>query len=71
MCQRINCRICGRPSFRGCGRHVESVLGDVPRAARCRCRAEAAKAPACDVAGCGVLDWMAGLFKPDNGRKDR
>jgi hypothetical protein len=35
MCQRITCRECGKPSFAGCGRHVESVLGDVPRAKRC------------------------------------
>ncbi len=38
MCQRITCRTCGKPSFAGCGRHVEAVLGDVPRAARCVCR---------------------------------
>ena len=35
MCQRITCRKCGKPSFAGCGRHVESVLGDVPVANRC------------------------------------
>jgi hypothetical protein len=35
MCQRITCRECGKPSFAGCGRHVESVLGDVPDAERC------------------------------------
>ncbi len=35
MCQRITCRECGKPSFAGCGRHVESVLGDVPVAERC------------------------------------
>jgi hypothetical protein len=41
MCQRITCSTCGRPSFAGCGRHVESVLGDVPLSARCACRAQA------------------------------
>ena len=35
MCQRTTCRKCGKPSFAGCGRHVESVLGDVPVAKRC------------------------------------
>jgi hypothetical protein len=35
MCQRITCPECGKPSFAGCGRHVESVLGDVPPAQRC------------------------------------
>ena len=37
MCRRITCSSCGKPSFAGCGRHVESVLGDVPAAERCRC----------------------------------
>jgi hypothetical protein len=37
MCHRITCSSCGKPSFEGCGRHVESVLGDVPAAERCRC----------------------------------
>ena len=38
MCQRVNCSSCGKPSFTGCGRHVEQVLGDVPLEARCKCR---------------------------------
>ncbi len=38
MCTRVNCSDCGKPSFVGCGRHVEQVLGDVPREERCRCR---------------------------------
>ena len=39
MCTRVKCPDCGKPSFVGCGRHVEQVLGDVPREQRCRCRA--------------------------------
>jgi hypothetical protein len=38
MCRRIECRACGRPTFTGCGAHVEQVLGDVPQSERCRCR---------------------------------
>lgn len=37
MCKRIDCVKCGKPTFAGCGRHVEQVLGDVPRDRRCRC----------------------------------
>ena len=37
MCRRVDCPRCGRPTFAGCGRHVEQVLGDVPPAERCRC----------------------------------
>jgi hypothetical protein len=38
MCQRVTCTNCGKPTFAGCGRHVEQVLGDIPPAQRCRCR---------------------------------
>jgi hypothetical protein len=38
MCSRVTCPKCEKPSFVGCGRHVEQVLGDVPRDQRCRCR---------------------------------
>ncbi|MFN8123989.1 MAG: hypothetical protein U0237_16380 [Thermoleophilia bacterium] len=38
MCRRVTCKRCGRPDWRGCGAHVEQVLGDVPKKERCRCR---------------------------------
>ena len=41
MCRRITCPTCGKPSYAGCGLHVEQVLGDVPRDARCKCRESA------------------------------
>jgi hypothetical protein len=36
MCQRIQCSTCGKPTFAGCGRHIEQVLGDVKPAERCQ-----------------------------------
>lgn len=44
MCRRIRCSKCGKPSFAGCGMHVEQVLHDVPPEKRCRCREEKAEA---------------------------
>ncbi len=38
MCQRVRCPNCEKPSYSGCGRHVEQVLGDVPQEQRCQCR---------------------------------
>jgi hypothetical protein len=38
MCRRIECVECKKPSYAGCGMHVEQVLGDVPREDRCSCR---------------------------------
>jgi hypothetical protein len=38
MCRRVDCGKCGRPTFAGCGAHVEQVLGDVAPADRCHCR---------------------------------
>jgi len=38
MCRRTVCTECKKPSYAGCGMHVEQVLADVPRAQRCACR---------------------------------
>lgn len=43
MCRRVTCDRCGKPTFAGCGMHVEQVLGDVPKDERCKCAEEAAK----------------------------
>lgn len=43
MCQRVTCKSCGKPTYTGCGRHIESVLGDLPPTARCRCRERESK----------------------------
>jgi hypothetical protein len=40
MCRRVKCFDCGRPSYEGCGRHIEDVLGDVPEDQRCQCLKE-------------------------------
>ncbi len=37
MCQQIRCRDCGKPTWTGCGRHIESALANVPKDARCKC----------------------------------
>ena len=41
MCRAVTCSKCERPSWAGCGAHVESVLGHVPADKRCKCREEA------------------------------
>jgi|GEM_PF-169991 len=38
MCRRVTCRQCKKPTWAGCGAHVETVLAGVPRADRCQCR---------------------------------
>lgn len=44
MCRQVTCPQCGKPSWAGCGAHVEQVLRDVPTADRCNC-APTAQAP--------------------------
>ena len=46
MCRRVSCTACGKPTFAGCGAHVEQVLAGVPPAERCRCHAAAPKTAA-------------------------
>lgn len=41
MCRRVQCPDCDRPTYAGCGNHVEQVLGDVPHADRCQGHAAA------------------------------
>jgi len=43
MCRRVECPHCKKPTYAGCGRHIEQVLGDVPREDRCACRDEPAR----------------------------
>jgi hypothetical protein len=40
MCVRITCTECGKPTFSGCGAHVEQVLRGVAPDQRCKCAAE-------------------------------
>lgn len=35
MCRAVTCKICGKTTWAGCGRHVDEVMGSVPRADRC------------------------------------
>ena len=37
MCQRVACPRCGKPTWRGCGLHVEQALAGVPEQERCQC----------------------------------
>jgi hypothetical protein len=71
MCRKVICRECGKPSWAGCGAHIESVLGDVPNADRCRCD-EATSFPNSVVADGGLSNFerqkretfvMAGLTR--------
>jgi hypothetical protein len=39
MCRRVQCETCGKPSYAGCGRHIEEVLRSVAHEERCSCRA--------------------------------
>ncbi len=45
MCRRVTCHSCGKPTFAGCGMHVEQVLGDVPPEERCKCKEKIASKP--------------------------
>ncbi len=37
MCQQIKCPRCGKPTWTGCGRHIEQALANVPAEKRCAC----------------------------------
>ncbi|GAA2093379.1 hypothetical protein GCM10009759_19860 [Kitasatospora saccharophila] len=65
MCRRVSCKSCGKPSFAGCGMHVEQVLTGVPKAQRCSCAADAktAKASGAARAGGEAGSWFSRLWR--------
>ena len=42
MCRAVTCSTCGKPTWAGCGEHIEQALEGVPEAERCEGHAEAA-----------------------------
>jgi len=54
MCRPATCRTCDKPTYAGCGQHVEQVLANVPKNQRCKC------APGVRQTGGG--GWLAKLF---------
>lgn len=36
MCSKVICRQCGKPTWSGCGEHIEEALVGVPTTARCQ-----------------------------------
>ena len=39
MCYQQTCAACGKPSWGGCGQHIDSALSGVPVDQRCHCKA--------------------------------
>lgn len=37
MCHQVTCSKCHKPTWSGCGRHVEQALSNVPKDKRCSC----------------------------------
>eukprot|EP00039_Didymoeca_costata_P022372 m.4345 g.4345 ORF g.4345 m.4345 type:complete len:50 (+) comp2961_c0_seq1:162-311(+) len=38
MCYKVTCNACGKPTWQGCGMHIESAMRGVPVDQRCKCR---------------------------------
>lgn len=39
MCHKITCNVCHKPTWEGCGDHIDYALHDVPVDDRCHCKA--------------------------------
>lgn len=43
MCVKVTCDRCLKPTFKGCGGHIEQVLANVPPSKRCKCGTKACR----------------------------
>jgi len=37
MCSQVMCHTCKKPTWSGCGEHIEEALSNVPEQDRCKC----------------------------------
>jgi hypothetical protein len=37
MCSQVMCHICKKPTWSGCGQHIEEALSNVAEQDRCKC----------------------------------
>ena len=52
MCSRTTCFNCKKPTWSGCGNHIEIALAGVPKNQRCKCtKAELAAAAGANTTG--------------------
>ncbi len=40
MCYPVACPTCGKTTWAGCGRHIDSVMKNVPQPQQCTCSTE-------------------------------
>jgi hypothetical protein len=38
MCRKITCEKCNKPTWAGCGMHIETALAGIAVADRCQCK---------------------------------
>lgn len=62
MCRAVQCRKCHKPTWAGCGSHVEEVLSHVPKPARCVCRETSSTSTASEDAPRGLAGAFRRLF---------
>ena len=70
MCRAVNCEKCGRTTWAGCGKHIDSVMRDVAPSDRCHCDRTAGAATAAvrpgrarASHGAGKRGLLSGLFQ--------
>ncbi len=60
MCSQTTCRQCGKPTWAGCGAHIEQALANVPVTQRCQCREKKALAPAASTSAASTRGYGPG-----------
>lgn len=62
MCRPVNCKVCGKTTWAGCGQHIDSVKRTVPAGQWCDGKHSSAEVEAARVAGGEQKGFFARLF---------
>ena len=62
MCRPVNCKVCGKTTWAGCGQHVASVKAAVPAGQWCGGEHTAGEVKAARAADRGAKGFFARLF---------
>lgn len=62
MCRAVNCKVCGKTTWAGCGQHIDAVKATVPASQWCGGQHSQAEKDAAKASGAQSGGFFSSLF---------